>query len=671
MTSDDLIASGGMSALTSAIAGSDLIVMGDATAEEVAMETVPVLAQTGGISGTLSTGAPLYEGGTQLAASGDSTGPGAAAPSAGATEVSRSFHLSRAHDVEVWALVRTGPTAGEIDLRLDHRPSDSLLPLSMTDGAFEWVRVDQAELAAGPHTVSVRASDSAYGGNYDVEDVRVVDAPAREAATATLDAALASRAADIAYAIDAADVQKGDAEAPPLSTVVGGATGPSFWSPGDPGGVLISPGTAQIPSSVTVTLAPGRRSSTILAHSFTTPQNWSDAGYVEVAFDGTGRGEQLELSVAQAATGKTATFTITDDRTGPREIALSTAAVPGQAPAIDWSQVGGIRLSSPDRQLSASLVVGDPELSAAWAPFPVSVPVAPVASPRAVTVAASTGQSCPAAASASSIGSEATTLSVTATPVEVQDDCRLVVLPADGIHQYPAGAVSAVRNGSDGYTVTTDSAHPGVIVLDQGYEGAWRSSVDGGAFHPAIPTYSLLDGFAVPAGAHRSTIDFGGDWSAVVGAGLSAGSGLLLAGLALAWWARRRPGPTPAVAQERDGRIGAPVGSRRRVAIGYVAGGILIGVLTLGIGLPLGVLPSLLLAPLSLWLFWYGVLPWWVPWGLGSAILLATAALTGLGISIDMNGPALLVLVLFVNAAVRAAVADRGPTDGLHRARGT
>jgi hypothetical protein len=496
-----------------------------------------------------------------------------------------------------------------------------------------------------------------------VEDVRVVDASAREAATATLDAALDSRAADIAYTMDAADVQKWDGVAPSLKTPVVGVAGASFWSAGS--NVTIAPGAGQIPSSVTATLSPGRRGY-ILTHSFTTPQNWSDASYATVEFDGTGRGEQLELSVVQAGTTRSATLTIKDDKVGPQEIALSTASAPGQAPAIDWSQVGGIRISTPDEQLSASLVVGAPELTAAWAPFTLSVPVAPVASSRAVTVAASTGQACPATGSGAGIGSEATTLSVTLTPGEVQDDCRLVVLPADGIHEHLEGAVSVVRNGSDRYTVTTDSSRPGVIVLDQGYDGAWRSSVDGGAFHAAIPTYSLVDGFAVPGGAHRTTIECGADWSAVVGAGLSAGSALFLGGLALAWWARRRRRPASAGAQERDGSAGDLIGSRAALAIGYVASGTLVGLLILAMGLPLGPLPALVLAPLAIWLCWYGLVPWWVPWGLGSAILLATAALTGLGLSLDTNGLALLALALFVNSAVRAAVADRAPASNLH-----
>jgi hypothetical protein len=83
------------------------------------------------------------------------------------------------------------------------------------------------------------------------------------------------------------------------------------------------------------------------------------------------------------------------------------------------------------------------------------------------------------------------------------------------------------------------------------------------------------------------------------------------------------------------------------------------GVLILTGGFPLPALPVLPCVVLVIALFWYKAVPWWVSWGLGSAILLAMAVATGLGLALDTDVLTLLALVLFVDAAVRVTVSGR------------
>jgi hypothetical protein len=657
MTSDDLVAAGGMPALVAAINRADLVVLSDTTPEDVAVQAVSPLAQLTGISGTLSNGGSILGGAAQLAASGDSVSPAVKAASAGASRSLRTFRVSGVHDAEVWALVRTGPTAGALDFQMDHSPAMNVTPLSMADGAFSWVLAGETTLASGTHTLTLTARDSSYGSNYDVADVRVVDAGSRQSASDVLSAALSAHAANIAYVLDAADAQKWGNQSPAIVPVSTGAATASFWSPADASHVTVSNGAGQSAPSVEARIAANRRYYTIVRHQFATPVDWSGAGYVTVAFQGTGRGERLQLVVLDAGNGASTIYTIVDDKAGLRSIALSTNPVPGASAPFDWSQVGEIRISSPQRQLSMNLVLGLPALTDPWSSFNLSAPIAPVATTRDALVEGSSGAACPAQGAPTTISGGAPELTVALSPAEVADDCRIVVLPAAPISARPNGTVQIGHEAGNQYTVVTTSPYAGVLMVDTGYDPGWTDSLDGHSSLGSVPLFSLVNGFAVPPGKHTSTIAFAGDWTAVLGAALSVGTVLLLGVLslvALLWRRRRRT--RVEIAQTAIAHGGRPqvsaLGVALRLSLAYMASGVITALLILAAGPGIFSLPVFVLAPFVVLLLWFLSIPWWLSWLLGTAVIVMTAVASGLGHAWGADGLALLALILFVNAAL-------------------
>jgi hypothetical protein len=672
MTSDDLVASGGMPELVGAIHRADLVVVSDTTPEDVAVQAVNPLAQLNGISGTLSDGGSILASATQLAASGDSVSPAVTAASAGATRSARTFTLPRTHAVEVWALVRTGPTAGELDFEMDHAPAMNVVPLSMADGAFSWVLAGETTLASGTHTLTLTARDSSFGSNYNVADVRVVDADARQSATSVLDTALAEHATNIAYVMDAADAQKWGNQPPPTSPLSSGADLSSFWTPPDTSHVTVTTALGQSPQSVVARIAPNRRYYTIVQHEFAIPVDWSGAGYVTVAFQGTGDGEQLQLVVLDSESGASRIYTITDDKAGPRDIALSTAPVPGASTPFDWSQVSEIRVSSPQRQLSMNLALGIPALTDPWSAFNLKLPISPVATGRDAVLESSSGSACPAASTPTPIEAQSTDLTVALSPAEARNGCRIVVVPAAGIHARPNGTVQVLHEAGNQSSVITYSPYPGVLMVDTGYDPGWRDSVDGHSSLGALPLFSLVNGFNIPPGAHISAVSYVGDWTAVLGAAVSIGTVLLVGVMslvALVWRRRRRtkldtttvvmaPTVTPDVIPKTHSRAVA-----LRLSLAYMGSGLITALLILAAGPGIFSLPIFVLAPFVVLLLWFLSIPWWLSWLVGSVVVVMTAIANGLGHSWGADGLALLSLILFVNAALGIVTSHFNPAD--------
>ena len=74
-----------------------------------------------------------------------------------------------------------------------------------------------------------------------------------------------------------------------------------------------------------------------------------------------------------------------------------------------------------------------------------------------------------------------------------------------------------------------------MLVVDHAYDPRWQLRAGGRSFS-SISTFGLVNGYLLPAGIHKGSIQFRGNQLGQLGAGLSAAALLILLGLAL--WTR-------------------------------------------------------------------------------------------------------------------------------------
>ena len=205
-------------------------------------------------------------------------------------------------------------------------------------------------LPAGAHVVTIAAQRSEFGDTYEVDETRVVNSGVRLADESQIDAALESAAGHVAYAFDlgspGASAQS-SAAFEPVTSLPGTAL--AFWAPTDE--VTVSPDVTEAGApAADVAVPAGRDTYAAVQHSFTAAQNWSHRADVFLDFDGTDSGLTYQVVVTFSNGAGDAYYTVKDDSSGWRTIALSTDN-PAESDNANWSDVTGIRIALPSKEL--------------------------------------------------------------------------------------------------------------------------------------------------------------------------------------------------------------------------------------------------------------------------------------------------------------------------------
>jgi hypothetical protein len=643
---DDLLADGGLPRLLSVINEASLVVAGPSQAGELAALAASPLTK---LSGITSDPQPGRE--TLLLPSDQSTFLGALAdpnqgiPLPATTAATSSFTLSSAQTVEVWAHIESSAAAATITVGIDGHTVYRHTPLAVGANTFSWVPTATVSLSAGTHVVSIGAQRSEFGDTYEVDETRLVNSAARLADEAQIDAALESDADHVAYAFDLdSPGASGQSAAAfePVATLPGTAL--AFWVPTS--GVTVSPDVTEAGApAADVAVPAGRDTYAAVQHDFAPAQNWSHRAEVFLDFDGTDSGLTYQVVVTFDNGAGAAYYTVKDDTSGWRTVALSTDN-PTASDNTNWAAVSGIRIALPSKESSSTFRAGVPALSEALTSIAeaYATPYATAGTPVEL-LSATTGGDCTAVPGGSSVASvSAGVMTVDVPTAALGAGCQAIVLPADGIHALPV-VTPAVTAGST-YEASFTSSHAGVLVFNQGYDPGWLLST-GGHTETPIPAQSVVNGYLLAAGSHSITLSYSGN--RIGRAGLLV-SGLVLLGIGVVMWRMRpRLERAPAGAATSLPRwlralliTVAVVVVLALIAVGFEESGssrVQFAVAVLSGGSALFLLQG----------------RWWLPWAAGLAVIAACPVVALLGGSGNLDALAIFAVALIAMGLIRLA----------------
>lgn len=519
VTADDAIEQGGLARLVELVGRGDLVLVANERPRDVALLATPPLARLASLSS--DEGLDRL---TQLLPSDESARTGSLAdqtvPPAdrGATSASARFAAPARGPAELWLRLDTSPRAAAVRVLLDGRRVRTLVPVSPRGGGFRWFRAFARTLSPGSeHVVELRVEPSVYGEEVDLDEARVVAAPARARAERALAAALAARRDAVAYALDVEDAGKWTAGEPARPEPV--ARDPdAFWRPLEARVRLAPvPGRGGAPA-VAVAYEPGRTVYTFVRHRFARPLDWSGRSHLFLDVRGTASGRTFTFVVEfDRRSRRTARYSFVDDRLGWRTLAFGTQRPDSGRPR--WLTVRGVRLAVDRLDAAGELQVGALALSRLEPVLSFRFPIVPASRPRPLALDRRTLTRVAAGSGAILVRA----------PLET-DRGRLVVAPADGVAAHTLRRVSFARTGATEYRWAAGAGPPATLVLAQAYQQGW--SAGSRTVYAATSVYALINGFPLGRASSSGVVRFDGDAAARRGLGLSALGAVALLGLA-------------------------------------------------------------------------------------------------------------------------------------------
>jgi hypothetical protein len=523
-TADDVLAHGGIAGLLDLAKRADELVVADTDPNDLAVLASPEIAGLDGISSD-----PGLAAKTQIISSDASTRIGSLAsettpPAAsGAHRVTTTFRVAQTERLELWARVRSNPSAARLTFELDGRSVGSLTPVTVVGGGFRWYRIASPTLLPGLHRLTARANASTLGRAFELDQAKLISPPSRRALDRLFTRLLRQHRNRILYSYTPTATQR-----PLQSTALDrGATDVSpvaprdFWRIIEPARVQSTP----VPKGVLLGLNPTRRYHTFAEHAFGRTLDWSGIDHMFLRFRGVGQGATYRLLVDfNRAHRNSASLLFSDVHAGWSTLVFGGVGI-GSAKSQDWSHVISIRLATDDRSTSALVGLGKLRVSLGGKRT-LRLPLVPVAKKRLATFG--NGRQA--------VKGGAHTLTLRLSPRLLASNERVIVAPVAPANAPAPPQVAFTHVGPTSYRFSFRSRTPGVLMLDQSYDPRWQLKAAGRTLEP-ISTFSLVNGYLLPAGDYTGSITFSGESVAELGAGVSGVSLLVLIGLAV--WTTR------------------------------------------------------------------------------------------------------------------------------------
>jgi hypothetical protein len=566
-TADDVVASSGLEGLISEIRSSDVIVLSNETVPGLAALFAPALVAQPGITST-----PALDRLTELLPSdasirlGSARDESIASASPLTTRVVTRFVMHQRSVVDVWTKVRTNPTAARLVFRIDGRVVSRLTPLSLSSNAIVSIRVGKLVLDAGAHVLTTEAVPSAYGGTYEVAETRVISSQRLSLTKSRLERAILPQLGKIVVALDIDSLPFGLRE-PALysrSTRIADG-GASFWTAV---GATARESTVHS-EAASLRVGTSRKLYTVATHGFSKPVDWGGREFVFLRYRAdAGLGQVRLLVDFDRARRRSVSFRL-PSASRWRTVALNLSdATGGFTPApSDWRHIVSLRIATDSRATTGTLQLSRMDLSprvdalAVAQPLPCNAQLNAVARPSRLRVRL---DRCRVVVEA---------------PRREIGRHETVVLDARPVVERPTMPVRFSRVGPTSYSWSVNAPHVGSLVLNQGFDPHWTLETATRSVQ-AIPAFSVVNGFRLPAGGSSGTIRFEDASSVSQGTGVSAAALASLLLLAL-----RRP--SKRIQLERRSRCTRRAKRRwptlARRAPGYwtlVSGALVIGFLT-------------------------------------------------------------------------------------------
>ncbi len=547
ITAPDAISVGGLPELLHLISVSKLIVVSNETLQDLAVLASDPRAQIPGITSDPGIDRIAEQLGSDASSRQGSLADPAVPIAASQTfKAQGSFTVERPEELEVWARIKSFPTAGRLAFSIDGRAVRTLGPVSPFESGLRWIRVYAGRFAFGSHRVAIRAIASLLGKDFEVDETRVIARETRSSAERQLKDSLAHAANKVAYAFDLQDVGKWNDSFDLYRTRVavdGDGTAASyprnFWHILDPLHVAAAPVESSGSPTLNLRLRPRRSYYAFAIHQFHSVHDWSNSPAFFLTIEGTGSGETYEF-VVSFGRGQ-ASWLFRDDRRGLRTLAFTPEEAEHGIPPFDWSHVVAVKVSSHSKDSAASIGIGRVEISRPGR-VPLTIPITPVTQRRKAIVQDVNGGKGRPGLARISIEPGAASILVNPPYPDLRGGLRLVVPPSYPIRELPAAPVPIERTGVDSYKFTFQPTHPGILMFNQGFDPRWNALV-GGSTHAPIPTFSAMNGYLVEPGTAgftqrgpvKGSIRYTGQRGASVGLALSGlswiGLGALLLGL--------------------------------------------------------------------------------------------------------------------------------------------
>jgi len=520
-TADDLLAHESPKTVLAIARRANELVVADATPNDLAVLGSPSVASLAGI-----TSSPDLEAQTHIISTDASTRLGSLAsettrPAAsGRRTATTTFRVARAERLELWARVRSGPSAAQLTFKVDGRAAGSLVPVTAVGGGFRWYLIARPTLRPGVHRLAVRARESAYGSTYELDEAKIIRPSARDALRRKFVGLLRARANHILYSFVPAQIQR------PLGlkrlhhpVAVTPGTAQNFWRIVDPTRVH----ETMTKRGPLLGLVPTRRYHTFVEHSFGRPLDWSGVDHIYLRLRGIGAETSYRFVVDfNRSHRNSVSFLFTLGHPGWSTHVFAPSGLGSPYPE-EWSHVTSIRIATDDRSTSALLGLGSLRVSQSRDRV-LRLPLIPGSRNRTAYFG---GHNL--------IHAHASALALRVPPRFLAAGTRVVVPPVVRPAASAPPQVTYERSGAAGYRFAVRTRTPGVLVVDQAYDPRWQLRAGGRSFS-SISTFGLVNGYLLPAGIHKGSIQFRGNQLGQLGAGLSAAALFILLGLAL--WTR-------------------------------------------------------------------------------------------------------------------------------------
>jgi len=528
-TADDVIATQGYPRLLALMRRANVILLAGERPVDIAVQGTRPVAELAGITSDpqnirLQTDVPTG----QSAQFGALDDPAAPVPQPTSTSSAAVVTVRSSRRVEIWARVLATPQAATLTVRVDGVRVGSVTPLTLGPGGFEWLRLATVHLRAGSHRVTLSASPSSFGDDYEVAEARVLDPGALRSARQRLNRALAASAARVAYDFNLADAAKWSSATLAARLAPGRSPAFSFGRWDVPAGSRSTkartpaPGDAIAPQFTTY---PGRSVYAVAKILYQRPRDWAGRPYVYLDFKGSDSRElyTVEFVLGSGASGS-ARYVIDDDFRGWRTFAFATADPGSGSVQAGWSRVRSVIVALPSKSEPGTFALGLPRASRPVRTLSVPLPVL------------GRGQKFgPAARKPFCVGGTRirppvwlASSRVLRLPVgSLNPSCSIYAASRAGYRQQPAIPVRLRRTGSESWSYSVSTSQPGVLVWTQAYDPLWVLSGNSRSDAP-LPVLSLLDGYLIPPGHHSGTISFAAGSSASTGTVITVGTALAL-----------------------------------------------------------------------------------------------------------------------------------------------
>ena len=542
-TADDVIETRGYPELLTLMRKADVVLLANERPTDIAVEGTNPLAKPAGITSDaqldrLETDVPTDQS-AQAGSLDDLTSP---IPQPESTSSTSTVSVRSPRRIQVWARVLATPFAASVHASVDGKQVGTVTPVTPGKGGFEWLRLATVRLAAGTHQVTLSATPSRFGDDYEVQEARVLGVAALQSAEQRLNRTLTENSSRVAYDFNLTDAAKWSRK---YLAHIGPTKGPDFsrhaWT--------LASGAN---TAVTYTAAPGGKSApqffartgravyTVTKINYLKPRNWANSPYIYLKFKGSASGKAYQ-AVFDLGHGYEARYVIHDISSRWRTLAFSTSHPGIRRGRADWSRVHSVRIALPSKSESGRFALGVPRPAKSVTRLGLPLPILPGTGNFGKVAAKS---SCGHQAHAFRWNASTTALVL---PVSIlQGSCSIYAGPRTSYRQLPATPVTLHRNGSESWSYSFSSSQPGVLVWTQAYDPLWRLSEAGSKGAPT-PVLSLLDGYFVGGGSHAGSIAFTGGSSTRKGVAITVATFLFLALLPLIrvlyrrWRARDEP----------------------------------------------------------------------------------------------------------------------------------